>query len=116
MSRSPTSLSPPSPGAGPVATLPALLRAQAKRAPRRTALREKEFGIWQPVTWAQYRDRVRDLALGLRALGFVRGDKLAIIGDNRPEWLYAELAAQSLGGVAVGIYQDSLADQVRYVL
>ena len=97
-------------------TLPGLLRARAARSPRRTALREKEFGIWQTVTWADYRDRVRDLALGLRALGFGRGDRLAIVGDNRPEWLYAELAAQSLGGVAVGIYQDSLADQARFVL
>jgi long-chain acyl-CoA synthetase len=97
-------------------TLPRLLRAQAARLRARPALREKEFGIWQPISWARYHERVREFALGLRALGFGRGDRLAIIGDNRPEWLYAELAAQSLGGVAVGIYQDSLADQVRYVL
>jgi long-chain acyl-CoA synthetase len=97
-------------------TLPKLLRDHARRTPSRVALREKEFGIWQPVTWARYQEHVRDFALGLRSLGFRRGDKLAIIGDNRPEWLYAELAAQSLGGVAVGIYQDSLADQVRYIV
>lgn len=97
-------------------TLPKLLREHARRNPARVALREKEFGIWQPVTWARYHERVRDFALGLRGIGFRRGDKLAIIGDNRPEWLYAELAVQSLGGVAVGIYQDSLADQVRYIV
>ena len=97
-------------------TLPRLLRARAAQSPARTALREKEFGLWQPIPWGRYHERVRDFALGLRTLGFGRGDKLAIIGDNRPEWLYAELAAQSLGGVAVGIYQDSLAEQVRYVL
>jgi long-chain acyl-CoA synthetase len=97
-------------------TLPKLLREHARRAPHRVALREKEFGIWQPVTWASYLEHVRRFALGLRALGFRRGDRLAIIGDNRPQWLYAELAAQSLGGVAVGVYQDSLADQVRYIV
>jgi long-chain acyl-CoA synthetase len=97
-------------------TLPKLLREHARRTPQRVALREKQFGIWQPVTWGQYLERVRDFALGLRALGFGRGDTLGIIGDNRPEWLYAELAAQSLGGAAVGVYQDSLADQVRYIV
>ncbi len=97
-------------------TLPKLLREHARRTPGRVALREKEFGIWQPVTWGRYLEHVRDFALGLRAVGFGRGDKLAIIGDNRPEWLYAELAAQALGGVAVGVYQDSLADQVRYIV
>ena len=78
---------------------------------RRIALREKRFGIWQPITWAAYNRRVRRFALGLAALGFERGDTVAILGDNRPEWLIAELAAQSLGGVSVGLYPDGVLDE-----
>ena len=82
----------------------------------RVALREKEYGIWQPVTWRSYYDHVRYFSLGLKALGFKKYDKLAIIGDNRPEWLYAELAAQSLGGIPLGIYQDSILTEVAYII
>ena len=97
-------------------TLPKLLLHQARQFGDRVALREKEFGIWQTITWRQFAAHVRDFALGLHALGVRRGDKVAIIGDNRPEWLYAELAAQAIGGAAVGVYQDSVAEEVRYVL
>ncbi|MEM8536047.1 MAG: AMP-binding protein, partial [Chloroflexota bacterium] len=97
-------------------TLPKLLLHKAEQLGDRTALREKEFGIWQTVTWRQFADHVCHFALGLRALGVQRGDKIAIIGDNRPEWLYAELAIQSLGGAAVGVYQDSVAEEVRYII
>ena len=96
---------------------PLLLRRNALRyEASRVALREKEYGIWQPVTWQSYYDHVRYLALGLKALGFRKDDKLAIIGDNRPEWLYAELAAQSLGGIPLGIYQDSILTEVAYII
>ena len=97
-------------------TFPKLLVRNAARWPDRVALREKEYGIWQSYTWAQYRDHVRDFALGLRKLGMRRGDKVAIVGDNRPEWVFAELAAQSLGGASVGIYQDSNLTEVGYVI
>jgi long-chain acyl-CoA synthetase len=97
-------------------TLPRLLMENARRLGNRVALREKDFGIWQTVTWRQFADHVRAFAMGLRALGIERGDKVAIIGDNRPEWLYAELAAQSIGGASVGIYQDSVAEEVRYLV
>lgn len=97
-------------------TLPKLLLRQAEQIGEHTALREKEFGIWQTVTWRQFAARVRDFALGLHALGLRRGDVIAIIGDNRPEWLYAELAAQSIGAAVIGIYQDSVAEEVQYVL
>jgi long-chain acyl-CoA synthetase len=97
-------------------TLPKLLLRNAERVGERVALREKEFGIWQSVSWRQFAAHVRDFALGLHALGLRRGDKLAIVGDNRPEWLYAELAAHSLGAVSVGIYQDSAAEEVKYIL
>jgi long-chain acyl-CoA synthetase len=98
-------------------TLPALLRRNALRyADRKVALREKEFGIWQAITWKEYYENVRDFALGLHELGFRRGDKLSVIGDNRPEWFYSELAVQSLGGAVVGVYPDSHLDQVEYII
>ncbi|HET9595007.1 MAG TPA: long-chain fatty acid--CoA ligase [Anaeromyxobacteraceae bacterium] len=97
-------------------TFPKLLARNARQHPERTALREKEFGIWQPVTWAQYHDAVRELALGFHALGMKRGDKVAIVGGNRPEWVMSELAAQALGGASVGVYQDSTLTEVAYVI
>ncbi|WP_449245948.1 AMP-binding protein [Desulfarculus baarsii] len=99
------------------ATLPALLARNAARfGDERAALREKEFGVWRAVGWRTYHRRVKDLALGLAAMGFGADDSLAIIGDNRPEWLYAELAAQSLKGRPLGVYQDSILTEVAYVL
>jgi len=98
-------------------TLPRLLLENARTLGReKVALREKEFGIWQSVTWQEYLANVEDFALGLLTLGYEPGDKLAILGDNRPEWLYAELAVQSLGGAAVGIFPDSHLDQVKYII
>jgi long-chain acyl-CoA synthetase len=97
-------------------TFPKLLVAAAARLGARTALREKDLGIWQATSWQQYHDHVRDFSLGLVALGLRRGDKVAIIGDNRPEWVYAELAAQGAGAAAVGIYQDSNLNEVAYVI
>lgn len=98
-------------------TLPELLLENARaHGETKVALREKEFGIWQSVSWKGYLENVRTLALGLLALGYKPGDKLAILGDNRPEWLYAELAIQSLGGAAVGIFPDSIIDQVKYIV
>jgi len=94
-----------------------LLQHNASRfGDHRVALREKEYGIWQPVTWKRYYEHVKHFALGLKTLGFGKNDKLAIIGDNRPEWLYAELAAQSLGGIPLGIYQDSILTEVAYII
>ena len=101
----------------PNMTLPALLKRNAERyGNKRTAIREKEFGIWQSVTWQGYYENVRDFALGLRKLGFKRGNNLAYAGDNRPQGLYAELAVQALGGAVVGIYPDSHLEQVAYII
>ncbi|WP_366922381.1 AMP-binding protein [Metallumcola ferriviriculae] len=98
-------------------TLPKLLLGNGRRyGKKRSALREKEFGIWQSVSWDRYVEAVKEFALGLYKLGFRRGDKLAIIGDNRPEWIYAELAVQSLGGISIGLYQDSQSKEVSYIL
>ena len=98
-------------------TLPALLIRNTRRfGDKRVALREKEFGIWQAVTWQKYYENVRDLALGLIKLGLTSGDSVGIIGDNRPEWLYAELGAQAAGGVPIGIFQDSILSEVAYII
>ncbi len=97
-------------------TFPKLLLQNATKLKDEVALREKEFGIWQTVTWGEFADHVRDFALGLHVLGLRSGDTVAIIGDNRPEWLYSELAAQSLGAKSVGIYQDSAANEVKYIV
>ncbi len=97
-------------------TFPKLLVRKAAELGEKTALREKEFGIWQSTSWQQYHDHVRDFSLGLISLGLERGDKVAIIGNNRPEWVYAELAAQGAGATSVGIYQDSTLNEVAYVI
>jgi long-chain acyl-CoA synthetase len=96
-------------------TLPRLLQRNARDFARRTAIREKDRGIWQSYTWAEYHAHVRDFALGLAALGFQRGDRLSVIGDNRPRLYWAQVAAQCLGGVSVPVYQDSIARELAYV-
>src|ERR1044071_7811912 len=98
-------------------TLPQrLLLGNVERAPERPALREKNRGIWQTYSWRRYCDEVRDFALGLAAHGFGRGDKLSVIGENRPRLYFAQLAAMSLGGIAVPVYQDAIASELAYVL
>jgi long-chain acyl-CoA synthetase len=97
-------------------TFPKLLLRNAAQFGGRTALREKRLGIWHETSWAQYRDQVRDLSLGFTALGIGRGDKVAILGDNRPSWICSELAAQAAGAASVGIYQDSNLNEVAYVI
>jgi len=98
-------------------TLPQMLAAHARRHGRgKIALREKEYGIWQEVTWDDYAAHVRAVGLGLETLGLRRGETIAIVCGNRPAWLYTELGAQALGAIPVGIYVDSLPDQVRFVL
>jgi long-chain acyl-CoA synthetase len=100
-----------------IKTMPGLLRENALRyGDSKVAIREKEFGIWQSVTWKEYYENVRGFALGLHQLGFKPGDKLSYAGDNRPEGLYSELAVQSLRGAVVGIYPDSHLDQVEYII
>ena len=97
-------------------TLPQLLHRNAATMSARPAMREKDLGIWQPYSWQRYWDETRDLALGLAGLGFVAGDKLAVIGENRPRLYFAQLAAMSLGGIAVPAYQDAIASELAYVL
>jgi long-chain acyl-CoA synthetase len=82
----------------------------------RVAMREKEFGVWRPITWSQYLENIKYLTLGLVKLGLKKGDKVSIIGDNRPEGLWAEMAVLCAGGVGVWLFQDCLIDEVRYIL
>ncbi|HEU5189489.1 MAG TPA: AMP-binding protein [Methylomirabilota bacterium] len=97
-------------------TLPRLLQRNARELAHRPAIREKDRGIWQTHTWAQYHDEVRDLALGLAALGFQRGEALSVIGDNRPRLYWAQMAAMCLGGRSVPVYQDAIAKELAFVL
>ncbi len=97
-------------------TLPGLLARRAAEHPGGVALREKEFGIWQETTWAGFLDRVRSFALGLAELGVEKGDRIAIIGDNRPEWVIAELGAQVIGALPLGLYQDSISAELARML
>lgn len=97
-------------------TLPHYLLRNAREYPQQVSMREKEKGIWQQWTWREYLNEVRDLALGLTALGFKRGDKLAILSDNRPQVYWAMVASQALGGMPVPLYQDSISRQLAYVV
>ena len=97
-------------------TIPKLLLRNAQIRGARPAMREKDLGIWQTWTWADTLQEVRDLAVGLRALGLKRGDRIAIVGDNRPRLYWAICSAQSLGAIPVPVYQDSVAEEMGYVL
>ena len=97
------------------ATMPGLLRHRAHTTPDQIALREKSRGIWQGTTWATYLEKVRAFALFLKAQGFMPGDKLVIASDGTPEWFFADLAAQSLGGVTVGIYPTNPWPELQYI-
>jgi long-chain acyl-CoA synthetase len=97
-------------------TFPRLLAELAATRPDDIAVQEKRYGIWQATSWREYAGRVRDFAHGLAAVGVDRGDVVAVLGDNRPEWLIAELAAQSLGAAVVGIYPTSIHEEIRHVL
>jgi len=95
-------------------TLPKILRHQYEQYPNKEVLREKERGIWRCYTWKQYYNKVKYLSLGFVSLGFKRGDKIAVLGENKPEWYYAELAAQAAGGATVGIYADCVPSEVKF--
>ncbi len=97
-------------------TFPKLVQANAERLGRHVAIREKDYGIWQAYTWRDYLARAKLIALGLASLGFRRGDKAAIVGDNRPELYWSTLAIQALGGVPVPLYQDSIEKEMEYIV
>jgi len=102
--------------AGALHSIPALLERNARDFGALTAYREKEFGIWQSWSWAQAREEIDALALGFLVLGVARGDYVAIIGRNRPAMYWSMVAAQSVGAIPVPLYQDSVAEEMAYVL
>jgi len=98
-------------------TIPKLFSRQCKRfSKNKVAMREKEYGIWLPYSWQDYYDNVKYYCLGMVRLGLKRGDKVAMIGDNRPEGLWAEMAALCAGGVGVWLFQDCMMDEVKYIV
>ncbi|MCR5860260.1 long-chain fatty acid--CoA ligase [Mesorhizobium sp. J428] len=97
-------------------TLPQLLLHWAVTIPDELAIREKDLGIWNRVTWAEYFAKVRGFALGLHIRGFGRGDRLAIASEDTPEWLYSDIAAQALGGMTVGVYPTNPWRELNYIL
>ena len=110
-------LDPPVPAGGTALdTLPAVLLRRAATTPDLVALRKKDRGRWKTYTWADYGARVTAIARGLHELGVGPGDRVAIHSENRPAWLFADLAAQALGAVTVGIYPTSPAAEVEYLL
>jgi long-chain acyl-CoA synthetase len=99
-----------------VDTFPKLLIRNAENLRGRPAMRHKDLGIWQTWTWDAVLEEVRAFSVGIAELGLARGDKVAIVGTNRPRLYWAMCAVQALGGVPVPIYADSVADEMAYVL
>lgn len=96
--------------------LPLQLKHWARTRPQAVALRQKEYGIWRPVTWAEYDEQARSFGLGLRALGVERGQSVAILSENRVEWVFSQLGASFIGAIPAGIYPTSPAHEVEYLL
>jgi long-chain acyl-CoA synthetase len=97
-------------------TYPKLLRLNAREFGGEIALREKDLGLWKPFTWSDYQSRVADFALGMVELGLRRDDVIGIIGDNRPDWVAAEIATHAIGGLSLGLYRDVLDEEAAYLL
>ncbi len=98
------------------ATMPGLLLHWARTEPDRLAFREKRLGVWERITWGDYWTQVKRFALGLRELGFGPGDRLAVAAENTPEWMYADLAAQALGGACLGVYPTNPWPELQYIV
>ena len=101
---------------GEVLTLATRIRRFAEQDPYRVCMREKRFGIWQDITWADYWDKVELVAHGLYALGIRPGDRVGIHAENRPEWLYADVGITALRAITMGLYPTNPAPEVAYLL
>ncbi len=99
-----------------VLTLPALLERNARQSPNKIALRHKQLGRWVEYSWSEYAAHAARVGLGLRSLGVASGDRIAILGDNRPEWVWSDVGAQGIGAVVVGVYATSPAAEIQYLL
>ncbi len=100
----------------PELTLPQMLREQARLKPSHIAIRQKDFGIWKPLTWQEYLSRAQHVGLGLRAAGLGAGGHLGVLSENRTEWVLAQMGAGLIGAVTVGVYPTSPATEVAYVV
>ena len=100
----------------PELTLPQMLHERARNMPERVALRQKDFGIWKPLTWAGYHRRASHFALGLQTLGLEYGGHVGVLSENRTEWVLAQMGAGLLGAITVGVYPTSPATEVAYVV
>ncbi len=97
-------------------TLPGRLAVFAQSWPHRTALREKDLGLWKEISWSQYWRFVRAAAARYQAWGLGKGDRVSILCGNRPEWLYTDLGIELLGGLSAGVYETNPAEDVVYVV
>jgi len=96
-------------------TIPKIIRRNRERWGSQAAMCMKNFGIWQQYSWEEYYQKVKDFSLGMISLGLGPGDVVCIIGDNEPEWFWGEFATQAAGGVATGIFVDSIPSEVEYI-
>jgi len=97
-------------------TVPTLFWNRVQQWGERTAMREKDFGIWRSISWKQYGENAKYVCLGLNSLGLERGDRVAIVSENNPQWLYSDMGILAAGGVTVGIYTTDSAIQVEYIV
>ena len=97
-------------------TLPSIFIDIVKELPNKVALRKKEFGIWNEYTWQQYKENVEDVFYALKKLGVKKNDRVAVISENRPEWMFIELAVEAIGGMTIGLYVTSLHKEMEYIL
>jgi long-chain acyl-CoA synthetase len=97
-------------------TLLTYFQKHVKEHPDQVAIRHKDYGIWHDVTWSQYGEKVRQMAMGLISLGLKKGECVSIISENRPEWVYADFGIMSAGGVTAGVYATNSPEQCGYVV
>src|SRR5690606_29978677 len=100
----------------PELTLPRMLRQRAAQDAARVAIRQKDYGIWKPFTWAQYHQRASHFGQGLATLGLAPGGHVGIISENRIEWVLAQMGAGLIGAITVGVYPTSPSPEVAYVV
>jgi long-chain acyl-CoA synthetase len=97
-------------------SIPQLLRWRVAESPKRTALREKDYGIWNAYTWEEYYDYVRKTGMGLKAIGLGKGDTIAIISDNIPELLFVAIGGHAIGAISAGIYQTTMPAEIAQII
>lgn len=97
-------------------TLPGLVYAQSLQRPKGIALRKKDFGVWQSTTWAGFYEAIRSVGLALHEVGVRGGDRVGVIAENEPAWLFADLGAQGIGALSVAAYPTQVASEVTYIM